>query len=356
MLTPSLFEPFDLGPLRLKNRIVMAPMARSRAETDNSPNELMATYYAQRASAGLIIAEAAAISADGRNYHCCAGLFAPQHVAGWQLVTDAVHSAGGRIFAQILHAGRASHVETLGHAPKAPSAVATTTKTLTREGFRPCSTPSALSTTEISEIVAHYARAARLAVAAGFDGLEIHGANGYLIDQFLKDGSNRRTDSYGGDIPNRLRFALEVIDAVTAAVPAFPVGMRISPGQAQDAGDSAPAVLFDRLVKALASRPLSYVHMVEGVASGSTQDPLVDQPSLKRLFPGPWMANNGYNRERAERAIKDGRAELVSFGRPFVANPDLPARLASDAPLAEADKTTMFGGGPEGYTDYASLT
>jgi N-ethylmaleimide reductase len=346
---------FQLGGVRLANRIVMAPMARGRAGEDNVPGALMAEYYAQRADAGLIIAEASAVSPEGRNTHRCAAIYNETHIKGWKKVTDEVHARGGKIFLQLLHAGRATHTETIGQQPLAPSPIGAKTKTFTSLGFTECSTPRALSYNEIEGIISSFASCARNALEAGFDGIELHAANGYLPDQFLKDGTNQREDQYGGSIEKRLRFVLELVDATLVSVPGFPVGIRISPSAAQDAGDSNPQALFVALLEELAQRRLVYVHAVEGVASGTTEDRLVDHRSLRTRFPGPWITNNGYRFRAAESALEEGRADLIAFGRPFISNPDLVSRILLGQMLAEVDKKYLFCGEEKGYTDYLTF-
>lgn len=348
----KLFAPATLGKLTLSNRIVMAPMARGRADVDNCATAMMATYYAQRASAGLIIAEATAVAPEGRNYHRCTAIYDTTQAEAWRPIVQEVHRAGGKIILQLLHAGRAAHELTLGHPPWAPSAIAATTKTLTRAGFMPCSTPRAMTSDDISSVVESFVSAARNARAAGFDGVEVHAANGYLIDQFLKDGTNRRTDAFGGSIENRTRLLLQIVDALIEAMPDYPIGVRIAPGPAQNAVDSDPMSLFLSVVRSLSTRPLLYLHAIEGTASGATSDAIVDHSVLRRAFAGPWITNNGYDLDRAEQVIANGTADLVSFGRPFIANPDLVARLRNGLALAVPDKDLLFFGEDKGFTDY----
>lgn len=363
----SLFEPCRAGDLALANRIVMAPLTRNRSP-GGVPTPLVATYYAQRASAGLIVSEATAITQQGQGYSDVPGLYTPAQLAGWRGVTDAVHAAGGRIVCQLWHVGRISHSELQpgGRDPVAPSAVPAKAKTvLIRDGvpaFVEVSPPRALSRAEIPGVVADYARAARAAVAAGFDGVEIHGANGYLIDQFLKSGSNRRDDDYGGAIPARARFALEVAAAVAGAIGGGRTGIRLSPvTPANDAAEPDAQPLFDHLVRGLAPLGLAFVHVIEGATGGARTlpDAPFDYAALKRAYreaggSGAWMVNNGYDRALAEAALAEG-ADLVAFGRPFIANPDLVRRLREGAPLAAFERATLYGGGAQGYTDYALL-
>jgi N-ethylmaleimide reductase len=355
-----LFQPFDLGGLPLRNRVVMAPLTRNRATTGTeAPNQLMADYYRQRAGAGLIVSEASQISQQGQGYIHTPGIFSEEQIAGWRLVTDAVHEAGGKIFIQLWHVGRVSHVSLQpgGGAPVAPSPLAAKTMTFTEAGFTATSLPRALELSEIPGIVADYAKAAANAVAAGFDGVEIHAANGYLLDQFQKDGSNHREDSYGGSIENRCRLTLEVVDAIAKILPPGRIGIRLSPvSPANDALDSDPQPLFDYLVGELSKRKLVYIHVIEGATGGARDISPFDFAALKKSFAGAYIANNGYSRELAVDAIASGAADLVAFGRPFIANPDLVERLRRNAPLNALNQQTLYGGGAEGYTDYPALT
>ena len=355
----TLFKPFTLGPLGLPNRIVMAPLTRSRAGQGDAPRALNATYYAQRASAGLIISEATQISQQGKGYAFTPGIHSPEQVAGWRLVTQAAHAAGGRIFAQLWHVGRISHpdLQPDGGLPVAPSAVQPEGQAFTEAGFKPFVTPRALAEAEIPGIVADYRHAAECALQAGFDGVEIHGANGYLIDQFLKDKTNQRTDRYGGSLENRTRFLLEVAEAVTGVWGGNRVGLRVSPtSPANDIADSNPQRLFGHVVKALEPFGLAYLHVVEGATGGPRDSaPGFDFQALRRGFGGAYMANNGYDLALAQATLKEGRADLIAFGRPFIANPDLVQRLRQGAPLAEPDKATFYGGDAHGYTDYPPL-
>ena len=351
-----LLEPFSLGDLALPNHVVMAPMARARADAMTGvPGPLLRDYYAQRSSAGLIVTEAIPVSARGRNIHRCSGLFTDAQVAGWREITDVVHAAGGRIFAQLVHAGRASHRlnQLDGEVPVAPSAISCSTRTFTRQGFMPMSPPRELAVNELPGIVTAFADAALAATRAGFDGVEIHAANGYLLDQFMKSSTNLRTDAYGGSISNRLRFMLEVTDAVCAANSR--VGIRLAPARAQDAWDDDPQSLFVAAIDALNERPLLYLHMIEGTASGSRSADGVYYTLLRGRYRSTWMANNGFDAETAETALREGRADLVSFGRPFVSNPDLVARIARGVPFAPVDKETLFTGEAQGLLDYPTL-
>jgi N-ethylmaleimide reductase len=340
----------------------MAPLTRNRAEhgTD-APHELNVEYYAQRADAGLIIAEATQISPFGKGYAWTPGIYSPQQVAGWKRVTDAVHDRGAAMFLQLWHVGRFSHpsLQPGGLLPVAPSAIAPKDqRTFLENGeFADVGTPRALDTLEIPGLIDDYADAARKAMLAGFDGVEIHGANGYLLDQFMRDGSNARTDRYGGSVQNRIRLTLEVTQAVIDAVGAGRTGIRISPvSGASGAYDSDPSAVFFPLVRELGKLGLAYVHTIEGQTQGPREFHGFDFDALRSAFDGPWIVNNGYTRDMAIEAVERGHADLVAFGRPFVANPDLVERLRVDAPLNEVDWDHTFGGGAQGYTDYPTLT
>jgi N-ethylmaleimide reductase len=355
----ELFQPFVLGDLPLRNRVVMAPLTRNRAGGGGeAPNALMAEYYRQRAGAGLIVSEASQISQQGQGYIFTPGIYSDEQVHGWRLVTDAVHQAGGKIFIQLWHVGRVSHVSLQpgGGAPVAPSAIRANTKTFVETGFVDTSTPRALELGEIPGIVADYARAAANAQAAGFDGVEIHAANGYLLDQFQKDGSNHRTDAYGGTIENRCRLTLEVVDAIAKILPPGKIGIRLSPvSPANDDVDSQPQPLFDYLVGELSRRKLVYIHVIEGATGGARDIAAFDFAALRKNFSGAYIANNGYDRDLAIKTIASGAADLVAFGRPFIANPDLVERLRHNAPLNALNQNTLYGGAAEGYTDYPAL-
>ena len=354
---PDLFSPIEVGPLALRNRVVMAPLTRSRAGPGNVPNLLNALYYAQRASAGLIVSEATQISPQGQGYISTPGIHSAEQIEGWKCVTKAVHVAGGHITLQLWHVGRISHssFQPGGAAPVAPSAIRPKGQAFTSKGFEPIPTPRALETAEIPAIVEQYAQAARNALSAGFDGVEVHAANGYLIDQFLRDQTNRRTDGYGGNIENRSRFLREVVEAVSAAVGAERTGVRISPQNTQsDIADSDPQTLFNCVAEQLSGKGLAYLHIIEGDTSGIPVAPF-DYKNLKRLFGGLVIANNGFDKSRANNAIADGRADLIAFGKPFIANPDLVIRLFLDAPLIPVNRETLYGGSDQGYTDYPIL-
>jgi N-ethylmaleimide reductase len=365
---PTLFDTNQAGELELANRIVMAPLTRNRSP-DAIPPAIAQTYYAQRASAGLLITEATAISHQGQGYSDVPGLYGTEQLDSWKKVTQAVHAKGGKIVVQLWHVGRVSHndLQPDGGQPVAPSAITAKTKTvLIKNGvpaFVDTSEPRALKAEELPGIVHSYQAAARNAVeTAGFDGVEIHGANGYLLDQFLKDGSNQRTDDYGGSIENRARLLLEVTRAVTGAVGGGRTGIRLSPvTPANDANDADPQPLFDYVVKQLATLNLAYIHIIEGATGGPREiaDRPFDYAALKQAYrsaggKGAWMVNNSYDKALAEKAVAEGD-DLVAFGRPYIANPDLVERLKAGAPLNTPDKTTFYGGGAKGYIDYPVL-
>ena len=357
MARPDLFTPLQLGALALPNRVVMAPMTRNRAGPGSVPGALAAEYYAQRAGAGLIVTEATQVSPQGVGYPGTPGIHSPDQVVGWRRVTDAVHAAGGRIFLQLWHVGRISHpsLQQGGVLPVAPSAIAAAGDAFTATGPQPFVTPRALETAEIPGIVAQFEAGARHALAAGFDGVEIHGANGYLIDQFLRDGTNHRTDRYGGSLENRARFLLEVTEAIAGVWGADRVGVRLSPqGDFNSMSDSDPRATFGHAALALAPFALAYLHVVEPAAAlPAGARPLL--PDLKAAFEGPLMVNGGYTRPLAEAVLARGEADLVSFGTSFLANPDLPLRLVRNAPLNTPDPATFYGGTERGYTDYPAL-
>jgi N-ethylmaleimide reductase len=357
----DLFQPVHLGPCKLANRIVMAPLTRSRAGADGVPRSLMAEYYAQRASAGLLIAEGTNISPQGRGYAFTPGIYDDAQVEGWRPVIESVHVCGGRIFPQLWHVGRVSHpsLQPGGALPVAPSAIRPEATSYTADGFQPCVTPRALATDEIPVIIEQYRQAARNALAAGFDGVEIHAANGYLIEQFLRDSTNKRTDAYGGSRDNRARFLFEVTEAVAGVCGGQRVGVRLSPVATVNGAalDSNPAATYTYAVAGLNAFDLAYIHVIEGNTQGPRQVPGgFDQQILRRTFKGLYMANNGYDRELALDARQRNLADLVSFGRFFIANPDLVERLRIGATLNVPDRATFFGGGAAGYTDYPVLT
>lgn len=353
-----LLSPVRLGPYLLPNRLVMAPMTRNRAGAGNVPQPMNALYYAQRASAGLIITEATQVSPQGVGYPYTPGIHRVKQVSGWRLVTEAVHRRGGRIFLQLWHVGRISHpsLQPGGALPVAPSAIQPTGDAYTYEGPKPFVTPRALEADEIPEVIAQYRHGARLANMAGFDGVEIHAANGYLPDQFLRDGTNRRTDRYGGSLENRACFLLETVEAVTAVWGSQRVGVRISPTNPfNDMYDSNPAVTFGYVAERLGKLGLAYLHVVEADEHGETTGHKVDFRRLRDLFGGTYIANGGFDYERATETLARGNADLVSFGRLFLANPDLPERFAKHAPLNRPDHATFYEGKESGYVDYPTF-
>ena len=359
MTTADLFAPFQLGPLSLPNRIVMAPMTRNRAGAGNVPGPHAATYYAQRASASVIVTEATQISPQGVGYPGTPGIHSAEQVAGWRRVTDAVHAAGGRIFLQLWHVGRISHpsLQPDGVLPVAPSAIAPAGQAWTLDGMKDYVTPRALDLAEIAGVVEDFRRGAKNARDAGFDGVEVHGANGYLIDQFLRDGSNQRGDRYGGSAQNRARFLIEVTEAAIGEWGAERVGVRLSPTNPYNSmSDANPAQTFGAAVDALNGLGLSYLHIVEPGATDPV--PAGATPDLKffrELWRGPLIANKGYDRTRAEAALRDGAADLVAFATLFIANPDLPERLRRGGPFNPPDRKTFYGGSAAGYIDYPAL-
>ena len=355
---PNLFDPIRVGDLDLANRIVMAPLTRSRSQ-GLKPGPLAVEYYRQRASAGLIISEGAQICPEGQGYLDTPGIHSPEQVEAWRKVTDAVHAEGGRIAVQLWHVGRISHADFQpgGGAPVSSTARPTQAKTFTARGLETVTPARALRTDEIAGVVASYAHAARCAMEAGFDAVEVHGANGYLIDQFLRDSINDRTDAYGGSIENRVRFLIEVMRAVSEAIGAGRTGLRLSPvTPVNDAGqDSQAQALFNHAIEQLAPLKLAFLHVIEGQTGGDRDIAPFDFAALRRRFPGAWMVNNGYSREMALKAVAEGQADLVAFGRDFISNPDLVRRLRLNAELARPDRATFYGGGARGYTDYPAL-
>jgi N-ethylmaleimide reductase len=353
---PTLFDPAQLGSVAVANRTVMAPMTRSRATGGGVPADLTAEYYRQRAGAGLIVTEATQPSAAGQGYVNTPGLHTDAQEAGWRAVADAVHADGGRIFAQLMHAGRISHPDLLpdGLHPLAPSAVTPTGQAFTATGLQDFVQPRPLTSDEIAATVADFAAAARRAIAAGLDGIEIHGANGYLVQQFLAGNTNRRADAYGGSVENRIRFAVEVVEAVVGAIGADRVGLRISPGSDyNDIAEDDTLELYTALVEALAPLGLAYLHVVEAA------DPVVNG-KIRAAWPGvlivnPHRAGRDFaDPDAAQRLLDDG-ADLISFARGFLANPDLVERFRTGAPLNQPDQATFYGGDHRGYTDYPTL-
>ena len=356
----SLFDPIRFGDIALANRIVMAPLTRNRAP-GQLPNDLMRDYYTQRASAGLIVTEATQVCAQGQGYLDTPGLYTPEQVAGWRSITDAVHAAGGRIVVQLWHVGRISHVslQAGGAAPVSSTARPAKGKTFTTDGFVDCSTPRALRTDEIPGVIEAYRHAARCAVDAGFDGVEVHGANGYLLEQFLRDSINDRSDAYGGSVANRARLLVEVMRAVVAEIGGGRTGLRLSPiTPVNDAAqDSDAQTLYEHVVRELAPLKLAFLHIIEGQTGGARDlsDKGVkpfDYAALRAIYGGPWLVNNGYSRQMAIDAVSSGAADAVAFGKPFISNPDLVRRLRDDAPLSPLVQATLYGGGAAGYTDY----
>ncbi|ACJ00076.1 alkene reductase [Rhodospirillum centenum] len=362
MSDTTLFTPVRLGALDLPNRLVMAPLTRSRAVAGNVPNPLAVTYYRQRATAGLIIAEATQVTPEGQGYPDTPGLHTDAQVAGWRAVTDAVHEAGGRIVVQLWHVGRVSHqsYQPGGALPVAPSAISPGIKLYTHQGLVEAPTPRALEIEEIPGIVGKFAAAAARAREAGFDGVEIHAANGYLIDQFLRSGSNARTDAYGGSVENRARLLLEVTAAVTDVLGGDRVGVRLSPTNAVNGmSDADPAATFGHAAAALNRFGLAYLHVIEPLRDDHPMSPKGTarvSRQLRQAFTGPYIVNGGYDKATATRALADGQADAVAFGVPFIANPDLVERYRLDAPLNAADPATFYGGGEKGYTDYPFLS
>lgn len=349
----ALFNPFQLGDLTLPNRMIMAPMTRNRADKNGIVPPMMVTYYQQRASAGLIITESTPVSPEGVGYPFTPGIFTDAQVSSWLHVTDAVHEAGGHIFVQLQHCGRISHPSLLpvNATPVGPSALQPEGQAVTYAGMQDFVTPRALEAHEIPGIVEQFRHAAEMAKRAGFDGVEIHGANGYIIDQFLRDGSNQRTDEYGGNVLNRMRLLNEILDAVCMVWPAQRVGVRLSPeNRFNSMSDSDPQTHFAYIVEKLSPRGLAYVHVLEG--DMMTKTSTLDYRVLRSAFNGPYISNNGYDLVRAQSAVGSGAVDLVAFGVPFLANPDLVRRFREDLPLNEVDPTTFYGGNEVGYTDY----
>ncbi len=359
---PSLFDPIQLGDIPLANRIAMAPLTRNRAVSGNRPGPLTVEYYRQRASAGLIIAEASPISPMAQGYLDTPGIWNSEQVAAWRQVTDAVHAAGGRIVLQLWHVGRISHSSLLpgGAAPVSATSRRPKAMTFTAEGFVPVSEPRALRDDELPGLVEDYRHAARNAIEAGFDGVEVHAANSYLLDQFLRDSVNDRAGPYGGSIANRARLLLEVLQAVAGTIGGGRTGVRLSPMTtfSDTPRDSNPQALFNHVVEQIAPLGLAYLHVIQGETGGARTPegaPDFDYAALRQRFPGAWMLNNGYSRAEALTAVESGQADVVAFGRPFISNPDLVRRLREDAPLNALRADKLYGGDAEGYTDYPTL-
>lgn len=355
----DLFTPINAGALHLNNRIVMAPLTRNRADKEMVPTEMMVDYYRQRASAGLIITEATLVSAAGIGYPYTPGIFNKEQVESWKKVTAAVHQAGGKIVVQLWHCGRVSHSSMLpdGMLPRAPSAIRPDGEVFTYDGMKPYETPQAMTLAEIKQLIADFKEAAYNALSAGFDGVEVHGANGYLLDQFLRDGTNQRDDEYGGSLQNRAKLLFEVIDEVSQIWGADRVGVRLSPVQPfNDIRDSNPERTFTYVVDKLNQLNLSYLHVTEmGKDAPGAAGPDFNFASLKSLWSGVYMTNSEYSFATAQQAIENGQADLISFGKLFIANPDLVARFAQQSALNTPDVGTFYGGDERGYTDYPFL-
>ena len=353
----DLFSPAQLGAISLKNRIVMAPLTRSRAPKENGvPQPMNVTYYEQRATAGLIVTEATPISAMGHGYPFLPGIYTDEQVAGWKKVVAAVHAKGGKMVLQLWHVGRISHPSLLPNnvLPVAPSAIKPAGQLYTYEGMVDFVEPRALAASELPALVADYVHATQCALAAGFDGVEIHSANGYLLDQFLRDSTNKRSDNYGGSFENRARLLMEVTKAVVAVAGSDKVGIRLSPANPfNDISDSDPQALFNYVVVELNQFNLAYLHVIEGDVGGKAQ--AFDFIALRKLFKNAYMANLGYDKARGNTAIASGHADVIAYGVPFIANPDLVERFRTDAPLNEADANTFYGGTEKGYIDYPFL-
>ena len=355
----SLFDPIQLGAISAPNRVLMAPLTRGRATREAVPTSIMAEYYAQRASAGLIITEATGITRQGLGWPYAPGLWNAAQAEAWKPVTEAVHRAGGRIIAQLWHMGRVVHPSLGGGVPVSASATTAPGHAHTYDGLQPHVQARALEVAEIPALLEDYRSAARNALAAGFDGVQIHAANGYLIDQFLRDGANQRTDAYGGSIENRIRLLREITQAVVEVVPPSRTAVRLSPnGASQGVDDSNPHALFPAAAKMLSQFGLAFLELREpdrkGTRGVSTVEPVA--PAIRNAFDGPLVLNSDYDRAKAEAALADNVCDAVSFGRTFLANPDLPARLQRNAPLNPQDESTFYTQGPKGYTDYPALS
>lgn len=356
----SLFEPVRFGAISLRNRMVMAPLTRGRADRDTrAPNELMAQYYSQRAGAGLIIAEATAISAQGYGWHGAPAMYTDAHQEGWSRVVDSVHKAGGKMVLQLWHMGRVSHPDFQeGKPPVGPSAIAADGFAHTPGGKKPYVIPRPLEASEFKDIAQDYKLAARRAIDAGFDGVEIHMANSYLLDQFIRDGSNKRTDNYGGSIENRLRFPLEVLDAVATEVGSDRTGIRISPTNPYNGmTDSNPVKVFTRLADILNNADLAYLHVMEPITAGPRSDLEAERvtPYIREVYNGNLIANGGYDAVTGADAIANKRIDAIAYGVPFLANPDLVERFQKGTPLNTPHQETFYFGGAEGYIDYPTL-
>jgi N-ethylmaleimide reductase len=360
----TLFDPIRFGSIDSANRVVMAPLTRDRAGPGQVPTPLMATYYGQRAAAGLIVSEATQISAEGQGYLDTPGIYSAEQIAGWRRVTETVHAKGGKIVLQLWHVGRISHVslQPNGQPPVSSTARRANGKTFTARGFEPVSQPRALRLDELPRIVEEYRQASRNAIDAGFDGVEVHGANGYLLEQFLRDSINDRADAYGGPKENRARLPLEVMRAIVAEIGGGRTGLRISPvTPVNDAAmDSDAQGLFEYFLAQLAPLKLAFIHVIEGATGGARDVSPFDYAALRRRFKegneqGAWIVNNGYTRALALETVASGSADMVAFGKLFISNPDLVSRLRADAPLASLNMATLYGGDSTGYTDYPAL-
>ena len=360
----TLFDPLRIGDFVAANRIMMAPLTRDRSGPAGVPLPMAATYYGQRATAGLIITEGTQISAEGQGYLDTPGIYTPDQIASWRRVTDAVHEKGGKIAVQLWHVGRISHVSLLpkGIIPVSSSARPADAKTFTKEGFVQVSPPRALTTAEIPRVIADFRRAARCAMDAGFDAVEVHGAHGYLVEQFLRDSINDRSDEYGGTLANRVRFGVEVMSAIVEEIGAGRTGIRLSPvSPVNDTGqDSNSQVAYEQTVTALARLKLAFIHVVEGWTGVDRDSVKFDYESLRKRFKagnetGAWIVNNRFSGTMAEEFVERGSADAVAFGKPFISNPDLVRRLKEGAPLTPTIEATMYGGGAEGYIDYPTM-
>ncbi|MCB9988196.1 MAG: alkene reductase [Rhodospirillales bacterium] len=359
-MTASLFDSIRFGSIDCKNCIIMAPLTRGRAEGNGIPTDLMVEYYSQRAGAGMIISEATAISPQGYGWYHAPGIWTDEHVAGWRKITDAVHDAGSNMILQLWHMGRVSHSDFHdGALPVAPSALAAQGDIRVPDGSKkPLETPRALGTSEIPGLIEDYIAAARRAMEAGFDGVEVHSANGYLLDEFLRDGANERTDEYGGSLENRARLLLQVVQAVTKAIGADKVGVRISPTNPKnDMNDSDPAALFSYVAAQLDQFGLAYLHVMEPLPGHMLADPQGRWvlPHIRENFSGPLIANGGYDRDKGNAALANGEADAIAYGVPYIANPDLAERFKAGASLNAPDIETFYTEGPKGYTDYPFL-
>jgi len=357
-MADSLFEPLQAGALHLPNRVVMAPLTRARATRTHVPTPRMADYYAQRAGAGLIISEAAPISLQGAGWPYSPGLWSAEQVEAWRPVTKAVHARGGRIVAQLWHMGRLVHPAMSGEQPVSASATTAPGEAHSYEGKRPHVAARALPVDKIPELIADYVAAARNAIDVGFDGIQIHAANGYLIDQFLRDSTNLRTDAYGGSVENRARLLIEVTQAIADAIGPERTAVRLSPnGAVNGVVDSDPEALFAYVAQALDRIGIAFLELRESRPTGSflaSEQPPVS-PVIRQQFKGVLILNGDYTPQEAATVVAEGKADAIAFGRPFIANPDLPARIRADAPLASSDMATWYSQGDEGYTDYPAL-